>query len=105
MIIVSLRGLGAQEAILASEEDEAQSIDEEAEAEDPTVIAMAHEIEVAGGQRQLANFLDGVYQSAGRVAIDELLITPTADERLNASMLVRWYGPIANEDDEEGEDG
>lgn len=109
--IVSLRGLGAQQALLVDEdEDELDDLDEEEELEEPTVIAMAHEIEVAGGQQQLAQFLDGIYQSPGRMAIDDLIIVPGTEDQLRASMLVRWYGAAPPDEDEydeeeEGEDG
>lgn len=103
--IISLRGLGVQNAILEAEETDDESDEEVEEADEPTVVALAHEIEVAGGQRELAGFLDGIYRSPGRVAVDELLVKPGVGDQLNASLLVRWYGPMEEASDEEDENG
>ncbi|NQU48892.1 MAG: hypothetical protein HQ519_09615 [Planctomycetes bacterium] len=105
VIIVSLRSLGQLPASLAdSSEDES---DDEAVEEEATVVAFGHEIDVTGSQRQLANFLQGIYSAPGRVAIDDLLIQPLETDlthQLKASLLVRWYTPMPDSDDEVEDD-
>lgn len=60
------------------------------------VLAYPHEIRGRGDQRQIAEFLDQVYASAGMASIDELQIEPLGEEdpeHLEASLKVIWYAP------------
>jgi hypothetical protein len=61
------------------------------------IIQLSHEIESVGEQRQIAQFLEGIYSSEGLASIDSLLVEPEEEgnpDMLVAFLKVTWFAPV-----------